>query len=266
VRQLAWCIGGSPILEKGAGIDWITGRACREWLEEYWPQLLILDDNPAPLEDALHAAGPLLGKRFEALMKWYFESSDQWNLLLSNEVVEVNGRTIGEVDFILEDRNGVVVHLEVACKFYLGEAGSQGEWGRWRGLRAEDSLEKKVAKFSRQLDLHRSDWPKVQRKAACLKGWLFYPFRELAKPKPPRGAAPRAPSGWWMHTNEIQSWTECPNLWAVPRREWLMQVHESQIHGILPFERGGLVAQTWVDNDQVKETSRGMIAPDFWPH
>ena len=262
VRQLAWAIGSCPLVERGGGLEWVAAAECREWLERFWRELLVLEADPRPVERVLAGAGPLLGKRFEALIGWYFERSADWRVLVANGVVERDGRTVGEVDFIVEAGSGEVMHVEVACKFYLGVPGSRGAWGDWRGLRVEDSLERKRAKFAEQLALRRADWPQVDRRVAMMKGWLFYPWREVARPRPPRGAAAGAPSGWWAHAAEADV---VPGLWAVPRADWLTQVHETAEEGPLPLLRGGVVAQTVFDAEVRTELSRGMIAPDGWP-
>ncbi len=265
VRQLAWCIGASPIVEAGGGLEWVAAAECRGWLERFWGELLALEADPRPVERVLGAAGPLLGKRFEALMGYYFAASADWDVRVANGVVSAGGRTVGEVDFIAEAASGEVVHFEVACKFYMGVPGSRGAWGDWRGVRVEDTLERKGAKFAAQLALDRADWPRVDRRVALMKGWLFYPFREVVRPRPPRGAAAGAPSGWWMSAEEVAAWEGREELWAVPRLDWLSQVHEGGASGPLPLERGGLVAQTWERDGRREELSRGMVVPTGWP-
>ena len=52
-----------------------------------------------------------------------------------------------------------------------------------------------------------------------------------------------------------------PGLWAVPRADWLTQVHETAEEGPLPLLRGGGGAQTTVDAGVRTELSRGLIAP-----
>ena len=266
VRQLAWAIGAPPIVERGLNLDWVNAETSRQWLEEFWGELLALEVDPEPLVTALSAAGPLLGKRFEALLAWYFDRSPNWTVHVANGVVERGGQTQGEVDFIVESADGEIWHVEVACKFYLAVPGSRGAWSDWRGLRVEDTLERKAHKFHRQLQLRRSDWPVVDRKVAMLKGWLFYPFKELTKPHPPRGAAASAPSGWWLHADEVVRWDGLTALKTIPRWNWLMQVHEAGEEIPLPLKRGGVVAQAFHEGDQIKELSRGMVVPNQWPH
>lgn len=266
VRQLAWAIGASPLIETGLKLDWIDAKTCRNWLEAFWDELLILEANPQPLEAALAEAGPLLGKRFEALMAWYFHHSPTWTVLVANGVVERDGKTQGEVDFIVESKDGEIWHVEVACKFYLAKPGSRGAWSDWRGLRVEDTLERKAQKFRKQLQLRHSLWPVAHRKVALLKGWLFYPFEELLRPHPPRGAGASAPSGWWMHANDVLQWDGHHTLQTIPRWNWLMQVHEAGETLPLPLQRGGVVAQGFAEDGQIKELSRGMIAPNLWPY
>tara|TARA_Y100001954_G_scaffold196733_1_gene213249 strand:+ start:7703 stop:8044 length:342 start_codon:yes stop_codon:yes gene_type:complete len=61
---------------------------------------------------------PRLGKRVEFILKQLLLNGQNYTLLGDNIVLKNKKRTIGEVDFLLQQSN-VNIHLELAFKFYL---------------------------------------------------------------------------------------------------------------------------------------------------
>jgi hypothetical protein len=61
-----------------------------------------------------------LGHYHEALWEFFIQSNPQYNLIAKNVQVFKNNQTLGEFDFLLQDRaHKNVFHLEVATKYYL---------------------------------------------------------------------------------------------------------------------------------------------------
>ncbi|MEN8862546.1 MAG: DUF1853 family protein, partial [Lentimonas sp.] len=70
-----------------------------------------------------------LGHLYEDALEILLGASNQVELLASSlQVFDPNGRTLGELDFLLrETAGGQHVHLELAVKFYLAVE-RDGEW------------------------------------------------------------------------------------------------------------------------------------------
>ncbi len=90
-----------------------------------------------------------LGFVYQYLCAQVFESSERF--AIREEEIQINqqGKTLGAVDFILEDRQSKQMqHWEVAIKFYLLRQ------GKWYGPNAHDRLDKKLNRMlSHQLKL-----------------------------------------------------------------------------------------------------------------
>lgn len=59
-----------------------------------------------------------LGFYAEYLFKQIIEQNSNWDIILQNYQIKVADRTVGEVDFLIENKHRII-HLELACKFYI---------------------------------------------------------------------------------------------------------------------------------------------------
>jgi hypothetical protein len=67
-------------------------------------------------------AGTVLGKRAEYFFQFCVEQSSNYNLLLANEQIFRGKDTIGELDYIVQDRvRNKIIHIELVYKFYIYE-------------------------------------------------------------------------------------------------------------------------------------------------
>lgn len=155
-----------------------------------WATLVQLDRAPQPLEDWLSESNSqLLGHYHEQLWLFYFHQHPQVELLACNRIIRSGGRTLGELDLLLRDhRDGLIWHLELAIKFYLGHhfgPGAADQWNRWLGVACRDSMEHKWQRLT-QHQLTLSQHPEVRRQlessrmvpdraSALTRGYLFYP-------------------------------------------------------------------------------------------
>ena len=143
-----------------------------------------------------------LGLYAEDLLSAYFSHQESSQILISRNLQIQNpnfneGRTIGEFDFLTQDRyNKRYLHTEMCCKFYLGLAISEtnateesqstsSSWQHWLGPNCNDRLDIKISKLSsRQLTL--SEHPAAKQRLMelaispvdaqyLLRGRLFFP-------------------------------------------------------------------------------------------
>ena len=154
-REMAWAIGSAPMLEANPTelpFLWRTDyhtRALRSfrdllahWEVENHSEIDVLGDRPMRL-----------GKRFEQLVNWWFEACPEYEVLSKNLVIQGRDRTLGEMDLIVRDtQDSQVLHLELACKFYL-QTRVSGSWHHWVGMDPKDRLDLKLDKLESQLKL-----------------------------------------------------------------------------------------------------------------
>lgn len=285
VRALAWLLDAPGLLDADA-LQW-RGQVARlpdpmengiaDWLRE-------LDRQP----QALHAALDLqpltrLGRYAEKLMAFYFRHCG--TLAAQGVQVQSEGNgTIGEFDFLLRDaRDGdVLLHWELATKFYLLEPGGIGQAADYFvGPNLADTLGAKMRKiFEQQLALGRHPaaaafLPQaVARAQALVKGWLFY--HDEADVAPVSGIAGDHCRGFWCALSELAQ-REGEMALVLPRLSWLAPARaasadvldrpdlEKILQEHFTRQRGPvLIAFMEKCGDAAVEVERGFIVPDDW--
>lgn len=233
VRDQQWAVTSPPLIDTAA---------------ELQPPRELLDNSGA----RGYGAAPVtrsgrLGIYFEDLWADWIERHPDYELVDRNLPVREPGRTIGEYDFILQNRNtGHHLHLEVAVKFYMG-VGDLTHVGNWFGPNPEDSLAIKVERLlNHQIGL--SDHPRsqaellernidIRARAVALRGRLFYP---LSGPRAlPTRVHPGHLHGYWGLPADWLEACEDPALeWtALPKRLWLSTVARDELEATLPLEQ-----------------------------
>jgi uncharacterized protein len=240
VRDLHWLLTSSQMMRLECPIE--RSHADLAWL-------LALEREPLALE--AHLANKnlrMLGSYFEALWEFYLSRYPGNQLLAKNLQVFSDNLTLGEFDFIYRDKkDGVVRHLEVAVKYYLGmprekrqsvaDQGSaaispaESKQSDWLGPGSRDRLDKKYRKLTQRqallshtvagnqvLKTLLSDQTKADAVKAetCLLGYLFYPLQ--AQIDPPHRAAENHLRGRWLY------------LWQLP--ELLQEQGQGQGQGL----------------------------------
>jgi len=227
-----------------------------------------------------------LGKRFEQLVNWWFEACPEYDVLAKNLVIQGRDRTLGEMDLIVRDaQTSQVLHLELACKFYL-QTRVSGSWNHWVGMDPKDRLDLKLDKLASQLKLNkRSETQSVLRerriridtRAAWVKGWCFVHYQNATHARLPFQAHRSVSSGWWCTLSEWGAIWQPQSSWIlIPAQHWLRIRHEKEdalpIHSLRDVEQAmtewkhAMVAQVETSNGQWKEIMRGIIVRDTWPN
>ena len=240
VRDLAWLFSSPPILNFGNAFNRLPLE--KSWLDE-------LDNNPQQLTEHLSSKNlKMLGPYFEALWEFYFIYYPKVELVAKNLQVFDGGKTIGEFDFIYRElETNKVFHLEVAVKYYLGNArainGIQESAGLdltdaqaqclWVGPGTRDRLDRKARKLAQhqsQLSSNEAGIAALRRvgvrevtSQVCLLGYLFYPTEyEMDKPT---GANSNHLRGCWMRLNDIQYHLKRESRFAIlDKPHWLAPV------------------------------------------
>lgn len=235
VRDLAWVIISPPLLSDAPSPQRHPLHASI-WRRE--PGLLAdwlmqLDRNCAALDAWLaHSSVRRLGLYYERLWQFALHAAPGVEILAANLPIRQNGHTLGELDLLLRDDEGVH-HLELAIKLYLGEKQRSGlENQHWLGPGSRDRLDLKLSHISQhQLPLSTTEQAllaladldiKALHASLWVAGYLFYPWPDgcLA----PSGAHPQHLRGSWLHQRDWPALLAAyPGAsWQIlPRRDWL---------------------------------------------
>jgi hypothetical protein len=128
VRDLAWVILAPPLLHTAPWTQRhpLAGSRWADRPEDLQAWLQALDDASQPLVDWLaQAPTRRLGLYYERLWQFALHQAPGIELLAANLPIRKGGHTLGELDMVIRDRDGVH-HLELAIKLYLGPVAADG--------------------------------------------------------------------------------------------------------------------------------------------
>jgi hypothetical protein len=292
VSDLAWIIGSPPLMQAQAlgGAHFLIDE---EWCDAQWrlhlDWLKDLDAYPKVLHDWLGAhSEKFLGKRFEVLLWFWFEQSPYFQLEIHSAQLKSGLNTTGEIDFVVLDIiNQQWLHLEVACKYYLG-ATKSSQWTQWIGPNAHDTLDLKMRKLCKQLDFGSSEEVRVflqekqletPRSMGFLKGYFFHHFSMVGRGVSPEHVHPHYASGWYASADELGVFGSDLAQWLIlPKEYWMSPYCSRQLVGdllsgnemVAHFQnskllKGQLVFQVQHVEGWWTELSRGFVVPSAWP-
>ncbi|MEP1896813.1 DUF1853 family protein [Alloalcanivorax venustensis] len=153
-----------------------------------------------------------LGQHFENLVAAVLQHSQRYRLVARNVPLRLNGKTLGELDMLVEDRDtGELMHWELALKFYLGLPGGPEERA-WPGPNPRDQLVTKIRHLhDRQLTrcddpvvaalLAEQGW-RVGRKVLLTRGRLFHTESGTALPEETN---PSHQQGTWLYARTLET-------------------------------------------------------------
>jgi len=201
------------------------------------------DDPDFPLPNNLR-----LGHLTEKIVSVLIKSSTNYKVLHENVQLIENKITLGEIDFIIEEKTtNQLIHLELAYKFYLFDPSISSEpINNWIAPNRNNSLSGMLEK------LKQKQFPLLYHKAAksklgniainkvsqevCLLASLFIPYQYKGNFNP---AYEKAIKGYYLNIDKFISLDHSAKSYYIPqKKEW----------GMSPSEN-----ETWVDFNNVAE-------------
>lgn len=237
---------------------------------------------PALLKEPPNAR---LGHYFERLYQTLINDLLEWPILAQNRQIRQCRRTIGELDFLVENRQtGVIEHHEIAVKFYLGYQHADGAVF-WYGPNTQDRLDRKTQHLLEQqsrlttrqeaqstlqeLGLSSPPEPRI-----FMPGYLFYP--DSIALNPPGQVPPSHQRGDWLPASRALN-TDHHRWVPLHKPHWLgpwvqsgapdTQVTRDTLAQIADGGPPRLFAELTPhpDGNCWLETHRFFVVPEHWP-
>lgn len=173
-----------------------------------------------------------LGHQMEFIFRECIEQSEDYTILLHNAALKDSRRTIGEVDFILQDhKQDQLLHVELTYKFYIIDPEISEPIHRLMGPNRRDMFFTKLDKIREEqlnllstppgkalLEKHDLQDQKIIPQV-CFKAQLFIPYgTDQAHIRPLNTACIR---GYWLRFDEFNSSTFKDDFYYIPfKQEW----------------------------------------------
>lgn len=284
LHDLRWLLLSPPLLSTTPGVfsavvqqfDDDERHAIEAWLRE-----LADEPNrwPAWAADSVTAAHPArLGRYAEQLLQYFLQEGPTHRAVASHLPVRQATKqggvvTLGEIDFLVEDRGGQRWHWELAVKFFVCTAAPSTPISleHYVGPQGNDSLVRKLDKlFVKQLhcappapwDLH--SW----QPAAVVRGCLFYPPGDVAVV--PAELNPGHLRGLWISADQQArlpaqgQWQSVPPWhWMAPRWDAALALTAAQWHD--QHQLTGPRPVMWAQPGADGEPQRCLILPTDSP-
>lgn len=180
-----------------------------------------------------------LGHIVEKIVSELIKSSTNYKVLYENTQIIEDTKTIGEIDFIIEDEGTKqLIHIELAYKFYLFDPSISSEpINSWIGPNRNDSLKEKLEKLkTKQFPLLYDNCTKSTfdtiaidevSQALCLLVSLFIPYEYKGSFSP---IYENAIKGYYLNLKTFVSLDNPGKNYYIPsKKEWGMDPSENEI-------------------------------------
>ncbi|MEO9595597.1 DUF1853 family protein [Rhodopirellula bahusiensis] len=190
-----------------------------------------------------------VGPYFERLILYWLIHIRSVEIVAHGEQVRVDGRTLGEMDFLFVDELGRLTHWEVAVKFYLYLPDEPLRGSRFVGPNSSDSFERKTTRlYEHQLALSKKVRDDVVVREALMKGCLFYPPGIHSVREFPRWMSANHERGFWVRRRDLEKLAHPSEENRILRKPYWLSAY--------PANGEHASAMDW--NDFVSEVDRQM--------
>lgn len=214
-----------------------------------------------------------VGHYFEKLVGFWLREIRGVEIVALGEQVREERRTIGELDCVFRDEDGVLTHWELAVKFFLHHPSADAA-SEFPGPNATDNFERKIARlFDHQLPLSAVARPDVECRQALVRGCIFRHYRSPSEYALPERMAADHEQGWWLRAGELDdSWlfdasTAAARIMAKPH--WLglpADLDEAgEVRADLTRHFEGRGHPLMVAVDRGGQLQRVVVVDDHWP-
>ncbi|WP_258190287.1 DUF1853 family protein [Stutzerimonas azotifigens] len=283
VRDLAWAILSPPLLEASATLRHpLSGSRWYSQPDLLADWLMHQDAAAEGLQRWLaQRSNRRLGLYYERLWQYALTHAPDIDLIVANLPIREGGNTLGELDLLIRDPEGVH-HLELAVKFYLGNGGGgDGAPHHWIGPGGHDRLDLKLDHLLRhQLNLSMHEQAKAAlaeltsstiQPALWLGGYLFEPWPSGCLP--PAGANPLHLRGIWVRQRDWPALAGEYRWQMLPRQEWLaparleldFDLDDTLRPKLDEHSPARLMARLQSNGNVWEEAQRVFVVPDRWP-
>lgn len=179
-----------------------------------------------------------LGHLVEKIVSELIKSASNYSVLYENLQIIEEERTIGEIDFILQNENTKqLLHVELAYKFYLFDPSISSETlNNWIGPNRNDSLQEKLEKLkSKQFPLlyHKATKATLATlaleevaQALCFLVSLFIPYEYKANFS---AVYQKAIKGYYFNLKTFIKLDNPTKTYYIPtKKEWGMEPAENE--------------------------------------
>ncbi|MGS0528241.1 DUF1853 family protein [Zobellia nedashkovskayae] len=179
-----------------------------------------------------------LGHQMEHVFTQLLIRNSTYDLVLSNQPVKDEKRTIGEIDFILKNRETKkLIHVELTYKFYIIDPTISEPIHRLIGPNRRDMFFTKMEKIKdKQFALLHSEsgirtlsetginHGEIEHQA-CFKAQLYTPFSNNTVDITPLNK--ECIYGYWLRFNEFEKNAFKPHKYYIPSKsEWVIEPHK----------------------------------------
>lgn len=195
-----------------------------------FPKIEISDELIADLQKLDHPRNFVLGKKMESFFEIAIKYSKRYELVRSNIQIIENKQTLGELDFLLFDKERLKpIHIELVYKLYVYDPAFPSEIQKWIGPNRRDSFAEKLEKLSsRQFPLlYKPETisylnklginPEDVEQQLCFKAQLFTPAKRNIEKQ--EVINPACIKGNWYKLEDFltRNWQE--NLFFSPKKK-----------------------------------------------
>lgn len=306
LADLHWLLLSPPLLTDGRFSAPVQGFDARQqaeiahWLQQLrqQPQALhrFLAERALPATPGAAPRRLPLGRYAERLLEFYLLHGPTHRLVAANlplrhppgSLPGLDHTTLGEIDFLLNSRDGQALHWELAVKFFLCTAtGEEAGAADFIGPDRAETLPSKLHKlFERQL-AHPAPppWQNVAwQPQAYTRGWMFY-----RHDRPVARCALLAPDhlqGRWLPWRDLDALPAGDYL-LLPRARWMAPAEATAAAptlsrqalpdtvaslwsgappaGARRWPSAQLLARLQPGIDLRREADRWFVVPDGWP-